>query len=446
MFIQLSSRYKIIIIYILGVLYSSLCIVFLKSYTFDIWDQQTWGYTAIFDNPFVVHIRNVSQSGVSVYGPIANVYIYIESFITLIYDIIIKKQDINLYTLSGTYIIIRKILLTLIHFLFSIFIYKRIIKSRKGLSEKKELIGLILWLFNPVVLLVSSIWGQLDEIMMILILLCLYHLYREHYTISSILLACSVLFKAQGSIVIPLYIFLLVLQILIRNKCKFNLRFLKDFFSLIMRVGLVFIFTFLLISFPYILFEKAGYFRNVFLNLRIFPFVHMKSFNLWMLIFGDIIQIEDNELILMNISYYILGVISFLLISLNLLLFILKKVIDGYDNISYSFILRILGIIYATFFIFMTEVHERYVVYFYIPYLIVFIIKFINTRIKLFEYIVFGIFTLVSSFNLLYVLYLKELVMIFDIFSLDIILRACSIIMILIYFSSLLEFRKLNED
>lgn len=434
-------KYRVLIAFLCCVLYYAVFAVLLRSYEFDIWDQQTWGYTAILDNPFVVHIRNICQSGISVYGPLANLYIDMEALLSLIWDRLIIKENIPICDLSQSYIIIRKTLLALIHFLFSIFLFIKILGRKDKNQKRKRFIGLLIWLFNPVSLLVGSVWGQLDEIIVILTLMCFYFLSCKRYIVSAIFLASVVLFKAQGFIVVPVYIFFLVIDGFIENSRTINKNLISNLYTKLSISGFTFFLTLFITTLPFLIHEKDLFVRNAYIDFRIFPFVHMRSFNIWMLIFGDIIQVKDDGIFALNLSYHKVGIIIFLIISLNIFLVAIGALRRKKREFDFSFMLEILYLINGTFFIFMTEIHERYVVYMYIPFLLLFIVKFERNRVHMLEYFLLSIFTIIASFNLFYVLYSKEIVNIFGDLLIDNLVRSCSVVVLYIYFFSLLNLK-----
>jgi Gpi18-like mannosyltransferase len=76
-----------------------------------------------------------------------------------------------------------------------------------SLSRTKKTMSfliLILYLFNPVTILNSSIWGQVDSFFTMFILAGLIALYKKKFVSSSILLVLSVLMKPQGLFFIPI--------------------------------------------------------------------------------------------------------------------------------------------------------------------------------------------------------------------------------------------------
>jgi len=392
------------------------------------------------ENPFVVYVKNLGPSGTSVYPPLANLYIDIEAFLSLIWEKIIIKSNASINSLAPSYKIIRKFTLGLFHFLFSIFLYKKILKYAPSGNKSRAFIAFLIWLFNPLSLLVGTVWGQLDEIMVILIFLCLYFLSKKKITVSAILLAAAVLFKLQGIIILPVYLFGLTAITYTENKGKINKKFLRLLYTKLSISGFTFILIFTAFSLPFIKYDREGYFRFL-TNLRIFPFVHMNGFNMWMFLFGNKVQVNDNEILVRNLSHHTIGISIFIFLSINVLIVSAKKFVKEKIKLSYYHLIEILYLTYGAFFLFMTEIHERYIVYMYLPFLLLFIFKYLKGKLHILEYIQIIVFTLVSASNLLLVLYQDKVLNLFRENNIDFLVRTLSVIVLYSYLISIIFLR-----
>jgi Gpi18-like mannosyltransferase len=65
----------------------------------------------------------------------------------------------------------------------------------------------LLYAFNPLVLFVSAVWGQIDGLMTFLMLLAFYLLQQNHLIRAGILTAVMVIIKPQGLFLVPFLIF-----------------------------------------------------------------------------------------------------------------------------------------------------------------------------------------------------------------------------------------------
>ena len=62
-------------------------------------------------------------------------------------------------------------------------------------------------LFLPTVVMNSAFWGQCDSIYTFFLLWSLWFLYKERYSLSFLMLGCSLAFKLQGILLMPLFLF-----------------------------------------------------------------------------------------------------------------------------------------------------------------------------------------------------------------------------------------------
>ncbi|MCL2153945.1 MAG: glycosyltransferase 87 family protein [Oscillospiraceae bacterium] len=92
--------------------------------------------------------------------------------------------------------------------------------SAGRLSEKYRLFVMSLYLFNPVVFFLSTIWGQIDSIVALLILAACIYLSREKYELAAVFFAIGVLVKPQGIIFLPILFFECLYIMLAKREVK----------------------------------------------------------------------------------------------------------------------------------------------------------------------------------------------------------------------------------
>lgn len=243
------------------------------------------------------------------------------------------------------------------------------------LISKKDIklanLSFLFYVLNPVVIFNSSIWGQIDGILSLLMLLSSYFLVdKDRLTLSIPLLALAFLLKPQAAVLaLPL------LFIAIRKKLP-----LKDY--LVGGVlGLTTIFAVSLPFFP----ENSlfGIFNLVSEMTGFYSFTSLFAFNFWSLV-G--MWIPDSQKFL-GISYFALGVFLYIA-SVAILLYKfrnkVKKPAGAY--------LLIAGAIFASF-LFPTRVHERYLLPMFAPLLLAAGLK----KSK----ILYGLYFLLSLLNLI---------------------------------------------
>ena len=86
-----------------------------------------------------------------------------------------------------------------------ILLYK--IARNNGFSERKRLFIMSVYLFNPAVYFVSTIWGQIDSILALLAMVAAIYLANGKYELSAVFFALGVLVKPQGIIFLPALFF-----------------------------------------------------------------------------------------------------------------------------------------------------------------------------------------------------------------------------------------------
>lgn len=80
-------------------------------------------------------------------------------------------------------------------------------------SRKRALLAMSLYVFNPAVIYLSSVWGQIDSIPVLLFLSGLYFMGKQRYIISLILIGLSLYVKLSVLPLIPLYLYFLIRQV-----------------------------------------------------------------------------------------------------------------------------------------------------------------------------------------------------------------------------------------
>ncbi|MCL5795522.1 MAG: hypothetical protein M1338_04145, partial [Patescibacteria group bacterium] len=195
-------------------------------------------------------------------------------------------------------------------------------------------------LLQPALALITSAWGQIDSILSLLIILA-FIFQEKHQFCSVIFLALSILIKPQAIIAIGLYFLIFIFA-----KKWHNL--LTSFMTFII---LIFLYAILLK-----IFANINFFQPYFSALGSFTNTSLNAFNFWWLIFGaNSWNIQDT--IKWIISYKLIGILLFVLFSLPALFYLWKRKTNLREN------LLILSYFYLIFFIFPTEIHERYLYY-----------------------------------------------------------------------------------
>jgi Gpi18-like mannosyltransferase len=259
-------------------------------------------------------------------------------------------------------------------------IYKLLLNKGKKTAN----LGLVLWLFNPIVIYNSSIWGQTDSIINFFFLFSLFLLFNKKYFISVLILLLSFYFKISLVIFAPLY-----LIILIKEKIS-----LIKILSYIIFSSLFFV----LLSLPF----SSGNPIVWLINTIIFKVINNQgsmltgnAYNIWSFFFGIDITRPSNGSFL-GISFVSWGV-TLMLVFYGIIFELYSKKNNKPWNIFFSFLL-------ISFFsyLFMTNMHERYL-YPIFPYLT------LLTAIKIIPKKIFILISLIHFINLYNLWYVPEI-------------------------------------
>ena len=179
--------YGMIIIGILLRIYFGLLI---DGQPFDIGLYKRWA-TAAANNLMAVYTNDSSID----YPP---VYIYVLAIIG-------KLSNVSL--LSNYYYLLLKLPSIIADILSAYFIYRI---ANKHISKELSIILSAFYIFNPAVLINSTIWGQADSFFTFIVIISVFLLSEDKLIFSSILFTFAVLMKPQGIILLPLLLFELI--------------------------------------------------------------------------------------------------------------------------------------------------------------------------------------------------------------------------------------------
>ncbi len=183
-----------------------------------------------------------------------------------------------------------------------------------------------LFLFNPVVIYNSSVWGQTDSIGSLFVLLSFYCLITNRYSLTAVFAAVSLFMKTQTLVLLPI----LFLGIFLNAGDSASV--VRGFFSLfsknnppatralagpalqeVIRSFWVFIATVIVINLPFLATHTMDRVFDIMYNSQLyFPYVSMNAYNLWWLFFGkNSSSFWDQNLIAGLISFKTAGFLLF---------------------------------------------------------------------------------------------------------------------------------------
>ncbi len=218
-------------------------------------------------------------------------------------------------------------------------------------KEKMAKLASMIFLFNPITIYNSAIWGQTDGVISFFGLLAIYlFLVKKPFWVMFPFLI-SLYFKASLIILAPIILILLF---------KEKLRYDKLLASVLLPILVI-----LLLSLPFVFNKNVfTWFFDLYLN-KIFSrqgnMLTANAFNLWALLFGiDFTRTDQGQFLVFNFRQWGQGL--FLILNLPVMLvLILRK--TKWQKIFFA-----LTLVSFSSFLFLTNMHERYL-YLAFPYL-----------------------------------------------------------------------------
>jgi len=205
-----------------------------------------------------------------------------------------------------------------------------------GLGKIPGLVACFIYLMHPVVIIDSTIWGQVDSFFTMIILAELVFLANKRIVLSSVFFAFSVLMKPQGIFFMPILLYELI-------KLKKVSNFAKAFVT-----GLV---TTIVVILPFAVNMEPSWIFKLYMGTATqYPAAVMNSFNLFAMADANFVDASKTPIVF---SYTVWGfVFSFILLVIAAILHIKCK------NVFTPFLSGVL--LNAGAFIFSTKMHERY--------------------------------------------------------------------------------------
>ncbi len=250
--------------------------------------------------------------------------------------------------------------------------------AKKRLNLDLAYILMFFYAFNPNVIINSTLWGQIDSVFTLLLILALWLLFEKKYEFASVLFAASVLLKPQGLIFLPILLFELL-----KNKNP------RKIFSCFL-TGMV---TFILIILPFSFSQEPFWIFKLYLNTASgYKGASINAFNLFAL-FGANWLDDSNTLFIFSYSTW--GFIFIVLVTLFTFYLYMKGKGDSMPFLT-SLIL-ITGV-----FMLSSKMHERYLY----PSMALLLITFILSNDKRMLWLFYG-FSATGFINTCYVFVLS---------------------------------------
>ncbi len=232
------------------------------------------------------------------------------------------------------------------------------VARRRQLPPRTASFFLFLYVINPAIFVNSAVWGQVDSLFTLFLLLSCLNLAEEKYPKSAIWLAIAIAFKPQALLVTPIYALVAI------SKCKE-----PGFMRLLLKTIGAGLLTFLIIVFPFTIGKEPLFICKLYFGtLSSYPYASLNAFNLFTLLGAN--GVSQNAQFA-GLSYGTWGTIGMVL-SILVSLYLFRKGNDK-SRFFYTAALLLCGV-----FTFGAKMHERYL----FPALILFFAAYLYRRDK----------------------------------------------------------------
>ncbi len=249
--------------------------------------------------------------------------------------------------------------------------------SKKSFSKNKSAVLSLLYMLNPLVIFDSGVWGQMDSICALSILISILFVQKNRFFIAGAVYGISILLKPQMLMFIPVFVFFLL----------FNKKFKELFFSIISAVIAIFA-----LSLPFSQnFDFTFLFDCYFSTLDYYGYFTINAYNIFAL-FG------------LNWSPLPTGEVVSVLLDLSGAL--IASAVTGiyiFKNRKKPCLFTASSLILITLFIFSVKMHERYM----FAVILLLLLTYVRTKDIRHMYFFLG-FTITNYINVSYVFFLNN--------------------------------------
>jgi len=296
-------------------------------------------------------------------------YILVLAFLGKIANMLNLAQD----SLSFTFLI--KLPAIICDAIIAFFIYKT---CDRKMTKGWTVFLVSAWVFNPAVIMDSAMWGQVDSVLTLFIIIAVYNLTLNKTTRAAVFFAIAVMIKMQGLIFLPLLFFALV------KKRKIN-----EFFW----AFVAFATTNVILALPFIFnMDKFWIFNLYGKTAGGYSYASVNAMNFFYMINLNWVM-DTNKVFGISNFYLILGMVFIVIVTLLTWLYYMKSSVESYYPFLCSIVLM-MGV-----FTFGPRMHERY----FFPVLALCLIAAILANNK---YLLglFGLISITGLFNMAYIL------------------------------------------
>ncbi len=319
---QRKSEREIIIFSVFAIILRVILSFTSKGYQVDINCFMSWAMTAAEQLPW-----NFYENTWCDYPP---GYLYILGFLG-----VIEKLFPDMST--AFFVSLLKLPSIICDILIGVFIYKF---GRKHQSHSVSAIGATMYFLSPAAVLNGAVWGQVDSIFTLLMLLTLYFLCEEKYYKSAILFGICLTVKMQAVMFAPLFLFVLLEKFMKTKNMRLFLTFIKCI--------LLGIFTAFLVALP---FASPWKLLSLYQSTTTqYPYASLNAFNLFGAMGKNLASNAEKVFSLSFKSWGNLGIIFSVLLTGVFYLKARKK-----EKLFYT-----AAILISLIFMLSSDMHERY--------------------------------------------------------------------------------------
>lgn len=329
-------------------------------------------------NCFVVWARMVYEDGFGAFYHSQGLTDYPPGYMYVLYVVGWLHHIFSIQSMSMVSILLTKMPAILCDLLTGYLLYRI---AGKNLGSKKALWVASAYLLNPAVWFISAVWGQVDSVFTLFLVLMCYCITQKKLIPAYFSLAIGILMKPQMMIFTPVLIYGIIDQVFLHNFTY--KRMLKELGMGLLAIALMF-----LLALPFGLEEVIGQYTK---TMGSYPYATVNAYNFWTLQ-GMNWQPQETVRIGMSCSHWgTVFILAFLAVSVWLS-YKMKDKKEKYYFIS--------AFIIISMFFFSVRMHERYL----FPAMVLLLLTYIEKPEKE-MFSLYGMFSVYVFWNAAHVLY-----------------------------------------
>lgn len=373
-----NNKVNIILLLVVGLIVKMIVSGMFKGFEVDMNCFKSWGSRMID-----VGIKNFySEESFSDYPPGYLYVLGILSWICRSFKIGWNAETLAVDWSSAATDVVFKLPAALCDLAAGYYIYK--IAKRK-LPINISTLCAALYIFNPAVMINSSVWGQVDSVYVLFLVLMMYFIIERKLPCAYIMFGIGIIVKPQMTFFTPVLIWAIVEQVFLNN-------FTKKKFVTNLTWGLGAIAIMFLLAMPFGLSKVIPQFVD---TVSSYPYSSVNAYNFWTMI-GRNWDSQSNKLLFMSANAW--GSVAIVVMVLCTFNFLSKTAKTNKDDYSRYYVFA--AFLMAGVFLFSVRMHERYMY----PVMILLLFAFVMKPVKELMYAYIG-FSIVQFLNVGHVLY-----------------------------------------